>query len=363
MARRASARRFFWQMFAIFLFINNRNRTSFNECVTVNLEQEHKILNMEQSAQSGDLHALAQLGVYYLLGHLVSRDVGRGFEMIKNAAEEGEIASQTLLATLYAAGMGTAENWHEAYNWLVIAAQNGDPKAVGQITHLLPQLTRAETKLTWQDIRELLDELPEGSIPEPTMQHDHPAISTINGFIDNRTCAYIMRQAAPRMQRAYVNDGKGGAILDSSRTNSSMSFFPLDNDLVIQRINRKISKLVERPISFGEPLSVLHYTPGQTYKDHHDYFNPDYPAHRPHLKEGGQRIKTFLVYLNDDYEGGETCFPKLNWSFKGKAGDAILFDNVSDKGHLIEDSLHAGLPTKKGEKWLMSKWLKDKAQY
>lgn len=321
------------------------------------------IRDMEKNAKGGDLHALAQLGVYYLLGHQVTCDVNRGFESIRKAAESGEIASQTLLATLFAAGMGTTENWDEAYNWLVIAAQNGDPKAIEQIMHFLPELARPTTKMTWQAIRDHLGQDEEYNALDFTTQHKEPHIRTQENFISTRTCAYVIQQAKPHLQRAYVNDGKTGAVLDLSRTNSAMSFFPLDNDLVIQRINKKIATFVKRPVAYGEPLSTLHYTPGQTYQDHYDYFNPDYSAHVPHLETGGQRVTTFLIYLNDDFDGGETYFPKLDWKYKGKTGEAVVFDNVRGNGDLINDSLHAGLPTKAGEKWLLSKWLKNKAQY
>lgn len=321
------------------------------------------IRDMEKRAKGGDLHALAQLGVYYLLGHQVNRDVTHGFETIRKAAENGEIASQTLLATLYAAGMGTTENWEEAYDWLVVAAQNGDPKAVGQVTYFLPQLSDPAIRMTWQEVRNHLGQEDEGDVASVVTHHQQPHIRTQENFLDARTCAYVIQQAAPRLQRAYVNDGQGGAVLDTSRTNSAMSFFPLDNDLVIQRINKKISTFMEMPLAYGEPLSALHYSPGQAYLDHYDFFNPEYPAHIPHLKSGGQRVKTFLIYLNDGFRGGETYFPKLDWKYKGKKGEAVVFDNVLRNGDLINQSLHAGLPTKTGEKWLLSKWLKDKAQY
>ncbi|WP_262695664.1 2OG-Fe(II) oxygenase [Kordiimonas aquimaris] len=321
------------------------------------------LYDMEQNSKSGDLHALAQLGVYYLLGHQVSRDVKRGFQNVRKAAENGEIASQTLLATLYASGLGTDEDWNEAYNWLVVAAQNGDPKAIGQVTHFIPELTNPACKMTWQDVRNRLGEIVSLQVNNATSHFEEPHIRTLEGFLDARTCSYIIKQATPLLQRAYVNDGEGGAVLDTTRTNSAMSFFPLDNDLVIQSVNKKIAAFLGGPVAHGEPLSALHYTPGQTYQDHYDFFNPDYPAHVPHLESGGQRIKTFLVYLNDGFAGGETCFPKLDWKYKGKVGEAIVFDNVDDKGNLISDSLHAGLPTLSGEKWLLSKWLKDKAQY
>lgn len=330
---------------------------------TLKKDTPNIIRDIKQAAKNGDLHALAQLGVYYLLGHQIPRDVKRGFENIQEAAKTGEISSQTLLATLYASGMGTKENWGEAYNWLVLAAQNGDPRAVDQVTYFLPELALPTTKMTWQGVRDHLGTLHDRFELDYTVHHTQPLIRSQRNFLDQRTCDYVIKVAQPFLARAYVNDALGGAVLDESRTNMAMSFFPLENDLVIQTINKKISTFMNHPIEQAEPLSVLHYKPGQSYRDHYDYFNPDFPAHVPHLQAGGQRTKTFLVYLNDDYECGETCFPKLDWKFEGRSGEAVVFDNVDSEGHVMVNSLHAGLPPTNGEKWVISKWLKDKPQY
>ena len=66
----------------------------------------------------------------------------------------------------------------------------------------------------------------------------------------------------------------------------------------------------------------------------------------------GQRAATLLVYLNDDYEGGETDFPRINFRFKGGLGDALIFSNIDPAGAPDYDTVHAGLPPTTGEKWL-----------
>ena len=71
-------------------------------------------------------------------------------------------------------------------------------------------------------------------------------------------------------------------------------------------------------------------------------------------------MATFLIYLNDDYEGGETDFPMLSWRYRGRKGDALVFWNVSPQGHVERKLLHAGLPPTSGEKWLLSQWVRDR---
>ena len=50
------------------------------------------------------------------------------------------------------------------------------------------------------------------------------------------------------------------------------------------------------------------------------------------LAARGQRAATFLIYLNDGYEGGATQFPRLDWQYRGGRGDALLFSNTDAAG-------------------------------
>ena len=68
---------------------------------------------------------------------------------------------------------------------------------------------------------------------------------------------------------------------------------------------------------------------------------------------------TFLLYLNDDYEGGETCFPRISWQHKGRKGDAMFFWNVDAQGQPDPKTLHEGSAPTKGEKWVLSQWIQQ----
>ena len=58
-----------------------------------------------------------------------------------------------------------------------------------------------------------------------------------------------------------------------------------------------------------------------------------------------------LVFDQDDY---------LKYTFKGRTGDALMFGNVSENGAPDPMSLHAGLPPRSGEKWLLSQWVRNR---
>ena len=111
-----------------------------------------------------------------------------------------------------------------------------------------------------------------------------------------------------------------------------------------------------------EPMNILHYQPGEEFTAHYDFLDDSSPGLAADKRERGQRIVTFLVYLNEGYGGGETAFPRLNYAFKGQTGDAIMFGNVDPGGAPDLSTLHAGMPPTSGEKWLLSQWVRDKTQ-
>jgi prolyl 4-hydroxylase len=95
---------------------------------------------------------------------------------------------------------------------------------------------------------------------------------------------------------------------------------------------------------------VLRYRPGGEYRPHFDAI-PGF---------ANQRAMTFLVWLNDGYEGGETHFPTPGLRLKGRAGDAILFRNTGPDGRRDPAAGHAGLPVTGGEKLIASRWIRER---
>jgi len=76
------------------------------------------------------------------------------------------------------------------------------------------------------------------------------------------------------------------------------------------------------------------------------------------MKRGGQRAKSALVYLNDDFTGGETEFPKINIRVSPQKGKLVLWDNTFEDGNPDHDSLHAGLPVISGTKYIAVIWIR-----
>ena len=63
----------------------------------------------------------------------------------------------------------------------------------------------------------------------------------------------------------------------------------------------------------------------------------------------------------DDYEGGETAFPKLGIRHKGKRREGLLFVNALPSGPPDLRMVHAGTPPTSGEKWIVSQFIRNRA--
>jgi prolyl 4-hydroxylase len=197
-------------------------------------------------------------------------------------------------------------------------------------------------------------------LPEAQENFQTPRVLTLKEFLTPRACAWIIERAGPSLEVARIkNADRGGANADAIRTNTGMGFSVLDTDLIIQITHARIAAALNVPVMHQEPTNILHYEPGQEYKPHFDFIDPGVAHFARELQTVGQRIVTFLIYLNDGYEGGATAFPRLDWSFKGSVGDALAFWNVTDSKP-DKRTLHAGAPTTSGAKWLFSKWVRDR---
>jgi prolyl 4-hydroxylase len=104
---------------------------------------------------------------------------------------------------------------------------------------------------------------------------------------------------------------------------------------------------------------VLHYDVGEEITEHYDFIDPNIPGYAEEIARQGERVVTFLVYLNDDYGEGQTAFPRLGISNKGTRGEGIFFVNAVD-GKADTRTLHAGRTPAGGEKWIVSQFVRNR---
>jgi len=183
-----------------------------------------------------------------------------------------------------------------------------------------------------------------------------------DGFLDANVCAWLIARAAPLQAQSLVYDPiTGKAAQADVRSNTCATFAILTLDLPTLLIRERIANTLGVPVEHLERVSVFRYTAGQEFSSHVDYLTPS-PQLNAEIAEMGQRPLTFLVYLNDAFEGGETHFLDIDKKFRGRTGDALFWRNVDENGAPDLLTTHAGVTPASGEKWLLSQFVRDKAQ-
>jgi len=184
-----------------------------------------------------------------------------------------------------------------------------------------------------------------------------PRIALLSNVLSDEECETLVREAEPRLKRSNTVDNEtGGEQLHPDRTSDGM-FFSRGETPLIQRIEERLSRLINWPVENGEGLQVLRYKPGAEYKPHYDYFIPDAPGTSRIIANGGQRVATVVIYLNDVERGGGTTFPDVGLEVMPKRGHAVFF--AYDQPDPSTLTLHAGAPVIEGEKWIAVKWLRE----
>lgn len=187
-----------------------------------------------------------------------------------------------------------------------------------------------------------------------------PRIVLFGGLLADEECDELIAQSRSKLTRSSVVNAETGAYdVHPDRTSSGTHFERGENEL-IRRIERRIAELVGCPVERGEPIQILHYTPGAEYKPHFDFFDPAYPGNEKVLAMGGQRVATLVMYLNDVIAGGSTVFPEVGLDVLPRKGNAVYFAYTTEDGQLDRRTLHGGSPVAEGEKWIATKWLRQR---
>jgi len=129
----------------------------------------------------------------------------------------------------------------------------------------------------------------------------------------------------------------------------------------IDKLENITSFITKFPVVNQEKIQVVNYEKGGYYNPHYDACNStDIDAKINMNGASGQRVYTFLIYLNDNLEGGSTYFTKIDKHVKPKKGMAILFRNINyNNSDFHELSQHTGTVIKKGDKWICNIWIHE----
>ena len=307
-----------------------------------------------RAAATGNVEALTALAKHLLIHRTnLARE---GLSAASAAVDAGSGEAAHLIAVFIAAGVGFKADWQVALNALLRSAELGWAPAQREL-----QLLAGASGENWKSLRSQIDVGVWIPSPQARELRARPRIFAVDRFAAPEVCDWLIELARPHLKPAMTYDpASGGTHYEASRTNSAGHMILPRSDLVLALIRARMASATGVPVQYFEITTFLHYLPGQTFSPHHDYLDDSYPGYVNEVAQHGQRVLTFLLYLNDDFEGGETEFPLVGFRHKGRKGDALFFWNVQPDGQLDRQTLHAGLAPTRGEKWLLSQWVRNK---
>jgi prolyl 4-hydroxylase len=332
---------------------------------------DEAINELARGTQAGEVQCIAWLGLRLLTGDRAPLLPGEGLRFLSDAWEQGSGFAAARAAAAMALGVQIPQNWKLALEWLAMAAEKDHVPAQQQLLALcadrelaarLAAGARPPGKAQWQQLAAGVDVNQwRRSPPANVLSHD-PRVSTFPGFASPEACAVLISLATGRLEPARVYDPVGQKdIIDAHRNNTVANFGVDAVEVIHALVQERMAAACGLPLRHFEPPTELHYAPGEQITNHYDFVDPkstnDYAGE---IARNGQRLITFILYLNDDYEGGETAFPTLGFSHKGRTGEGIYFVNALPDMQPDLRMLHAGRPTTRGEKWIVTQFIRNR---
>ncbi len=325
------------------------------------------IEQLAAAARGKDVQALTRLGKRLLVGDRAPLLPNDGARLLDEAVALGGGEAAAVLSVLYAVGANKRYGLPEALEALVVAAERGFEPARAQLRVLAEEppdhgaAAHGIARNAWRAVAAKIDLAAWQSVPAGHDLSAAPQVRLIPDFLNATVCQWLIETARGRLTRALVYEALSKrTTVSDTRTNTAATLTLIDTDFVCVLVQRRMAACANVPFRQLEPIAVLHYDAGEEITEHFDFVDPNVSGYEQEIASRGQRIVTFLVYLNDDYRDGQTEFPRLSLSHKGRRGEALFFVNALPDGSADTRTLHAGRPPRDGEKWIVSQFMRDR---
>ena len=177
----------------------------------------------------------------------------------------------------------------------------------------------------------------------------------VRRFLDPDTCAALIERIDAKRRPSTIADDLGTANFRTSET------CDLDwHDPVVAEVERKISDLLGISLEASEPPQGQRYAPGQEFKPHTDTFEPGGYDYYLHTAERGQRTWTTMIYLNEPEDGGATRFKLIGKTVQPETGKLLAWNNLLPDGRPNPATLHQGMKVRRGTKYIVTKWFRER---
>jgi prolyl 4-hydroxylase len=313
------------------------------------------IAALRELARKGQPAAMLALGRRLLVGDGVGQAVDEGAALVAEAASRGDADAHVLLAVFAAFGILQPRNFPAALDSLLQAALLGSTQARREL-----QLLARGSGEDWHALRRSVDVAALTTPATVRTLREHPRILVIDHFASPAECDWLLGRCRAHLHPAMVYHGSARLATSAGRTNTEADYTIFNSDVLLALLRERMAVAAGVASTHFEVTKLLHYERGEQFGLHGDFLELNTPELAREVEVRGQRAATFLTYLNDDYEGGETEFPKLGIRHRGRRGSALLFHNVDGSGRPDYSTVHAGRPPVTGEKWLLSQWIRTR---
>ncbi len=326
---------------------------------------------LARGAGTGDAGCLFELGLRLATGDRAPLLAPQGLDLLADALARGVGEAGARGAALLALGSPLqSADWNAARDWLTRAAEQNHEPSRRQLLALCddrPLAARNAASISgsggdWRTVAAAIDLAFWRTAPPLDVKSADPRVCTVPDLARPEICDFIVSLAPGRLGPARVYDPVAREdIVVAHRNNTQAQFSMLDVEFAQVLLQSRMSAACGIPVRQFEGPTVLHYSPGERITNHFDFVDPKSTAdYAGEIARNGQRVVTFLLYLNEDYEGGETDFPTLGIRNKGRKGDGIFFVNTLPDNSPDLRMLHAGMPPTRGEKWLVTQFVRSR---
>ena len=177
---------------------------------------------------------------------------------------------------------------------------------------------------------------------------EDPLICEIENFLSKAECEKLINSTNQHMDESNINFGQKDKTYRQSKS------ININDDELEMKVTATVNELLKSNFFPNQEIQITKYSIGGFYKEHFDAF-------LDHQEDGRkQRLISAIIYLNDNFNGGETTFDRLKFSIPPRTGKLIIFKNcIGDTNYIHPNSLHSSEEITKGQKFVATLWLRN----
>lgn len=188
-------------------------------------------------------------------------------------------------------------------------------------------------------------------VPSPKLD-----LFIMRDFLSADECARLVDQIETEHRPSTLANYNGDTTFRTSSTCDLST-----DDPAVAGLAAKLCELSGISPTHAEPLQGQRYEIGQEFKAHTDYFEPSHRDYDTYCSVPGQRTWTFMIYLNNVEAGGATRFKVIDKIIQPERGKLICWNNRRPDGSLNAATLHHAMKVRKGRKYVVTQWYRERA--